>query len=238
MRIPKYYTQKLRILELISEAPAGSALPTERELAERFGTSRTTIRQAIGELVAEGRLRRTQGSGTFVAEPPVLHVRQLTSFSDDLQGLTVEGPTLGIERVPAEREVAAALGVSPGSAVHRIERVRHHAGEPLAHEIAFLPDELPGLAAELERRGSLYETLDEGYGVRISGAEDEIATALATPAQATVLGVEIGSPLLVVHRTAWEASGRAVEWTTSVFRGDRFRFRARSGERPDPRHER
>ena len=60
-------------------------MPTERELAERFETSRTTVRQAIAELVVDGRLERTQGRGTFVAQPKLMQVRQLTSFSQDLQ---------------------------------------------------------------------------------------------------------------------------------------------------------
>src|SRR6185295_15196054 len=76
---------KSEILALIADLPAGSAVPTERELAERFETSRTTVRQAIAELVVDGRLERTQGRGTFVAQPKLMQVRQLTSFSQDLQ---------------------------------------------------------------------------------------------------------------------------------------------------------
>ena len=87
---------------------------------------------------------------------------------------------------------------------------------------------MPRLRAELDRRGSLYDTLREAYGVALARAEDVVETGLATPREADVLGVDVGAPMLVIRRTAHDADGRAVEYTRSVFRGDRFRFVARS----------
>ena len=84
MKVPKYYQVKSGILDLIVGLPPGTAIPTERELAAQFETSRTTVRQAIAELVVDGRLERAQGRGTFVAHPKLMQVRQLTSFSQDL----------------------------------------------------------------------------------------------------------------------------------------------------------
>ncbi|GAB2547349.1 GntR family transcriptional regulator [Leucobacter ruminantium] len=223
---PKYYTQKLRILELIEGAQPGDPLPTERELAERFDTSRTTIRQALTELVMEGRVERVQGRGTFVADPPIITVRQLTSLSEDLDATRLESDVLGIEEEPATAEVAAALGVPPGATVTRVDRVRRHAGSPLAREIARLPGRYPELHERLAERGSLYRTLEEVYGIAIASVDDEIATELADPAEAALLGIEVGLPLLVARRTARAKDGAAVEFTRSVFRGDRFRFRA------------
>jgi GntR family transcriptional regulator len=230
VKVPKYYTQKLRIAELIDGAAPGTALPTERELAEQFGTSRTTVRQALSELVVEGRLERVQGSGTFVAEPKVMHVRQLTSFSQDLNGRQPTSVILALEQVPATKAVADKLGVRVGTRVHRLERLRYLADEALAHETAYLPGKLPRLRDELDRRGSLYQTLAEAYDIHITAAEDDVETALASPLEAELLRVDVGLPLLLVHRTAWNEHGDAVEWTRSVFRGDRFRFRARIGK--------
>jgi GntR family transcriptional regulator len=229
VKVPKYYTHKIRIAELIDGAPPGTALPTERELAEQFQTSRTTVRQALTELVVEGRLERVQGRGTFVAAPRLVHVRQLTSFSQDLSGQRPTSVILGLEHLPAPKSVAAQLQVRAGTKVHRLERLRCQADEPLAHETAFLTGDLPRLRAELDRRGSLYQTLSEAYGIQITSAEDEVETALASPEEAGLLGAEVGLPLLIVHRTAWDQHGTVVEWTRSVFRGDRFRFQARIG---------
>ncbi len=229
MRVPKYYLVKNEILALMEHLAPGSAVPTERELAERFATSRTTVRQAIAELVIDGRVERVQGSGTFVAQPKLMHVRQLTSFSQDLEALGRRpgSVVLGITEEPADDEVSAHLEVAPGTPIHRVERVRTAGEEPIAHEIAHLAVDLPGLARHLELRGSLYRTLDEDYGILLASVEDVIETALADPIEASLLGVDTGLPILLVHRTGRDAQGRAVEWTRSVFRGDRFRFIAR-----------
>jgi len=232
VKVPKYYEQKVRIAELIDGAPAGTPLPTERELAERFDTSRTTIRQALAELVVEGRLERTQGRGTFVAEPKLIHVRQLTSFSQDLSAAQPTSVILSLELEPASPAVAGHLGVRVGTRVHRLDRLRCQAEEPLARETAYLPGRLPRLRAQLERRGSLYATLREAYDIHITSAVDDVETALASPEEASLLGVDVGLPMLVVHRTAWDADSHVVEWTRSVFRGDRFRFQARIGPTP------
>jgi GntR family transcriptional regulator len=110
-----------------------------------------------------------------------------------------------------------------------VERLRTAAEEPIAHEIAHLAGPLPDLENQLAQRGSLYRTLDEAFGIALASVEDVIETSLADPVEASLLGVDTGLPMLLIHRTARDAQGRPVEWTRSVFRGDRFRFVARHG---------
>lgn len=229
VKVPKYYRVKRGILDLIADIPPGGAVPTERELASRFATSRTTVRQAIAELVVDGRLQREQGRGTFVARPKLMQVRPLTSFSQDLdsEGWRPGSVVLEVTEMPAQGEVSERLGVEAGTPIHRVERLRTASDEPIAHEIAHLPGPLPGLAERLDELSSLYRTLREAYGIEIVTVEDTVETMLANPLEADLLGVDTGLPMLLVHRTGWDASGRVVEWTTSVFRGDRFRFVSR-----------
>lgn len=229
VRVPKYYQVRTQILALIEGLPPGAAVPTERELAARFDTSRTTVRRAIAELVVDGRLRRTQGSGTFVAQPKLMMVRPLTSFSQDLtaEGWRPGALVLSLSEVAAEGEAADRLQLAPGAPIHRIERLRTAAGETIAHEVAMVPGPLPGLDGELTARGSLYLTLAQVYGRMIDAVEDVVETTTADPVTAGLLKVETGLPLLLVHRTGWDSGGRPVEWTRSLFRGDRFRFVAR-----------
>lgn len=229
VRVPKYYRLKQDLLAMIDEGEPGTALPTERELAVRFDTSRTTVRQALAELVVEGKLERTQGRGTFISEPKLITLRQLTSLSEDLaeRGSDTQSEVLDVSRVPADAQVGAALELAPASTVERVERVRVVDGAPIAHETAFLRAPLPRLRAELERYGSLYRTLREVYDIAIAAAEDSVETALASPRQAQLLHCDTGLPMLLVCRTAWDGTGRPVEFTRSVFRGDRFRFVAR-----------
>ena len=146
MKVPKYYRVKREILALIADLPTGAAVPTEREFAEQFDTSRTTVRQAIAELVIEGRLERTQGRGTFVSQPKLMQVRQATSFSQDL---TAEGwsPGSRILAVTVEQATDAMVGplrVEPGQPVQRVERLRTRGDEVIAHEVAHLPGVFPG----------------------------------------------------------------------------------------------
>ena len=216
---------KEQLRGLVDAGEPGTALPTERELAEQLATSRTTVRQAIAELVVEGLLVRTQGSGTYIAEPGVVHIRQLSSFTDDLGAARIENRVLGVTVEPATGETAQRLGVAT---VSRVDRVRIVDGVPLAHESARLAGEFPGLAGELERRGSLYTTLRDVYGIALQAVEDTVQTQLADPVTANLLDVETGHPLLLVHRLGETAGGRPVEWTRSAYRGDRFRFVARA----------
>ncbi len=234
MKVPKYYQVKSGILDLIVGLPPGTAIPTERELAAQFETSRTTVRQAIAELVVDGRLERAQGRGTFVAHPKLMQVRQLTSFSQDLssEGWVPGSIVIDVATQDADDEVARHLNLPTGSPIHRVERLRTAADEPIAHEVAHLPGSLVGLADELAARGSLYRALREAYGIEIVTVEDTVETVLADPVQASLLDVDTGLPLLLIHRTALDADGHVVEWTRSVFRGDRFRFVAR--HRLDP----
>ncbi len=226
MKVPKYFHVKSQILGLIADLGPGDPVPTERDLAEMFATSRTTVRRAIAELVADGRLVHTQGRGTFVAQPKLMQVRQLTSFSQDLthEGWRPGSIVLDIAEVPADAEVTARLQVPEGQSVHRVERLRTAADQPIAHEIAHLPGPLPGLAEQLERHGSLYATLRESYGVELAVVEDTVETSVADPQQADLLGCDTGQPMLLIHRTGLDVDGNLVEWTRSVFRGDRFRF--------------
>src|ERR1700756_5314740 len=145
---PKYYAVKRHLLEFIGSLEPGAAVPTERELALRMQTSRTTVRQALGELVVEGRLVRRQGSGTYVAEPKVTWPLYVASFTEQVKasGFTPSSEVLRTQRIAAGAELAGRLGVRPGSPVYRIERVRLADAWPIAVETSWLAaDRFPGL---------------------------------------------------------------------------------------------
>lgn len=238
MRVPKYYQVKRQILELIVDAAPGAPLPTERELADRFGTSRTTVRQAIAELVVDGRIDRVQGRGTFVAAPKILLPQ--VSFSSNVvaRGQRPGRVIVSAGCVAADEELAAKLQVDVGSVVTRLEVLRTVDGEPLAHETAHLPGDLTELVGRLEAQDSLYRMLAADYDMAIVEVEDVVETALCDPVRAELLGVTTGLPLLVVHRTGFGADGRPVEWTESAFRGDRYRFVSRRRLEEDAPHHR
>ncbi|GAA1521269.1 GntR family transcriptional regulator [Sphaerisporangium rubeum] len=226
-RIPKYYDVKRSLLELTKSLPAGAALPPERALAVRFETSRTTVRQALTELVVEGRLLRIQGKGTFVAQPKVAQVLALTSYTGDLRTVGLEPDTkiLDISYISADETLAKRLGINPGGRVLRIHRLRLANGEPMSIDTTHLSARrFSRLRRELEVHASLYETLHNAYNVRLTDAEEVIETVLATPYDAQVLGVDVGLPMLLLTRHAFDADGQPVEWAQSLYRGDRYKF--------------
>ncbi|MEU2989362.1 GntR family transcriptional regulator [Streptomyces griseoincarnatus] len=228
-RVPKYYRIKQRLLQMTDERAPGSPMPAERLLAVEFGTSRTTVRKALLELVSEGRLDRIQGKGTFVARPKVYRTLQLTSYTEDMraQGLNPASRVLDIGHVAADEELAALLEVEPGSKLLRIERLRLAGGEPMAIEATHLSARrFPGLRRNLTRHTSLYTTLAEVYGVRPAEADETIETSPATLREAGLLGTDVGLPMLLLSRHSRDENGRPVEWVRSVYRGSRYKFTA------------
>src|SRR6201984_1644319 len=139
-RLPKYYQVKRQLLELTAALDAGSPVPPERELARSYGTSRTTVRQALAELVIEGRLLRMQGKGTFVAMPKVAQMLELSSYTEGMraQGLHPQTNILDTNYIGADDELAALLGIRPGSRVLRMPRLGLADGEPMSVDASHL----------------------------------------------------------------------------------------------------
>src|ERR1700731_1181945 len=235
-RLPKYYQVKRQLLELTAALDAGSPVPPERELARSYGTSRTTVRQALAELVIEGRLLRMQGKGTFVARPKVAQPLELASYTEGMRahGLHPQTKILDIGYVAADEPLAELLGIRPGGRALRIHRLRLADGEPMSIDTSHLPARrFPGLRKQLERHRSLYETLSSAYGIQLAEAQETIKTELAAPPAAQLPEVEAGLPLLRLSRHAYDVTGEPVEWAQSWYRGDRYKFVTRLRRTPD-----
>jgi GntR family transcriptional regulator len=235
LRLPKYYQVKKQLLEFTSAMSPGAPVPPERELARLYGTSRTTVRQALAELVIEGRLLRMQGKGTFVAKPKVAQALELASYTEGMRqhGLHPQTKILDIGYVTADDQLAALLGIRTGGRALRVHRLRLADGEPMSIDTSHLPARrFPGLRRQLERHASLYETLRTGYGIQLAEAEETIETVLADPHDARLLGVDAGIPLLLLSRHAIDSTGQPVEFAQSWYRGDRYKFVTRLRRTP------
>jgi GntR family transcriptional regulator len=229
-REPKYYSVKRHLLDLIAALPPGSLVPTERVLTVELGTSRTTVRRALSELVGEGRLVRRQGSGTYVAEPKITWPLQMTSFTEQASanGYSTGTRLLEATRTRADEEIAQRLAVRPGASTYFIERLRLVDDTPMAVETSHLSAaRFPGLIGELRKKTSLYRVLAESYGVQPVEAEETIETASASPREADLLDIDTGSPILVLGRHSFDGHGEPIEYVRSWYRGDRYTFVAR-----------
>ena len=203
-------------------APAGALVEKEVAMAARLGVSRPTTRQAFQELVDQGLLLRTRGVGTRVAPERIHRPMTPTSLFDDLAatGRRPASRVLEHAQVPADDDVARALGVTPGTAVVRVRRLRTADGEPLALMTNHLLPALAPSAEALAERG-LYDLL-RARGAEVFVVHQSIGARLATPEEAELLGEEEPAAVLTMERVAVDPVGRVVEHGAHVYRADRY----------------
>lgn len=232
--VPLYFqvAQHLEAAIEHGDLQVGDRLENEVTLAERWGLSRPTMRQAIGHLVDRGLLVRQRGVGTEVVRRQVQRAVQLTSLYEDLRD-SGQDPTTEVivhERAPAEGVVAEQLGLPAGTEIVRLERLRRARGVPLAILRNWLPVPLAGSIsrAALEETG-LYACL-QAAGATVHSAQQRIGARAASPAEAALLDLRRGAPLLTMERTAFDERARAIEWGSHVYdaRGYSFTVTLRS----------
>lgn len=227
---PRYIQLANRIRELIRDGSwkAGEALPSERSIVEATSLSRVTIRKALELLVKEGLLQQRHGSGTYVSEESdriEQSLGTLTGFSEDMHSLGHVPSARWIERSIGNpsMEETMMLGLSPGEQVARLHRLRLADGEPLAVEMAVVP---ASILPDVERmRESLYKTL-EAKNVLPEKALQRMHACRLPAFEAQLLECEEGEPALYIERLSRLESGRAIEFTRSYYRGDRYDFLA------------
>ncbi|MFL6099524.1 MAG: GntR family transcriptional regulator [Actinomycetales bacterium] len=232
--VPLYYQVAQQLEQAIAsgQLSAGDRLENELDLADRFGLSRPTVRQAIQELVRQGLLVRKRGVGTQVVHGQVKRPVELSSLYDDLErsGQQPRTAVLARELVVADPRLAGALGVAVGAPVTRIERLRSAGEEPLALMCNWLPADLADFTAEdLEGQG-LYELMRR-RGVHMRIATQRIGARAASVNEARLLHERKGAPLLTMERTAYDDSGRAVEFGSHVYRAQNYSFEVTLVER-------
>jgi GntR family transcriptional regulator len=223
-------TVERRIRELISSGQMGEdgRLPTERELAERLGVSRTTVRQVLDRLEHAGSVHRRRGrtGGTFVNRGRVdLDFGYLAGIPAYLraQGFRPGAHVVSARMIPADRTTARALRIGIGALVYEVIRVRLADEVRISLEHARIPVALaPDLLAQ-PLDDSIYELLAERYGVTCVKAVERMVAVLADADQAEVLGIKVGDPLMAIERVAYDAGEQPVEYSTDLFRGDRTR---------------
>ena len=216
-----------RVLELIEPLSVGDAIPSERQLGLDLSVSRLTVRAALDELVREGYLVRRRGAGTFVAEPKVAKGIDITSFSDDMRarGLTPGSRTLDMREIPAGARLGRILHVSPSESVIAVKRLRFADGEPMAIELLHTRSSLvPGLTSSDLEANSFYDLLDARYGISIIGGTQTVEPTVTNEEESSALGVPLHSPALLFERVTRSTEGDVVEYTSSTYRGDRYRL--------------
>lgn len=225
--IPLYFQIATRIEAAIMDGtlPAGARLENEISLGERLGLSRPTVRRAIQDLVEKGLLVRRRGIGTQVVHGQVTRGVELTSLFEDLQrsGKKPSTTILDFKVINASKRDAEHLGVKVGEPVLYVHRVRYADGVAVSVMENWLPTDFTDITRDDLDDLGLYQVM-RSRGVNLRVAKQRIGARKATPEEAKLLKLEKGGALLTMDRTAYDNSGRAVEYGHHCYRPDLYSF--------------
>ncbi len=207
----------------------GDIIPSESELAIRFGVSQGTVRKAIDEMAAENLLVRRQGKGTFVAthNDPRSFFRFLRLAANEGELQPSKSVPLECWRAKAGPDVARTLALEPGAPIIIVRRLLCFANEPVVFDEIYLPGELfPDLTLDILKSGtsSLYSLFESRYGVRMIRADERLRAVSADRVSSELLQVAEGSPLLLVERVTFTYADKPVEWRRGYYSTQNFHY--------------
>ena len=214
---PLYGQIKHRLLQDYASLPYYSAFPSEREICERYGVSRPTVRTALKQLEDEGVIVKLPRKGTFFLgnKPHVDHqLASATGFFNDvrLQGRTTTSKVLFQNVEKASARIAQLLGVAEGDMIFRLERLRYLDGRIYSLSDSYLPMEyLPLLVKEDFTSSSLYDTLSRQGVVPYQGRQ-QLTFKPADVYEAMHLEIQEGTPLSVLGSRMYTEQGRLIEY--------------------------
>jgi GntR family transcriptional regulator len=226
-----FYSQLREILldRLANEWMTGDKLPSEADLCSHYEVSRTVVRQAVDQLAQEGLIVKVKGVGAFVADHKVdtTFIQRAAGFYDEMvqQGRKISGRVLELKVIPATVRVAAQLEIPIGADVVQFDRVRYVDDAPAQVVDTRLPAaRFPGFEGIDMTDQSLYQVLAERYDCRPATGRRRVEARAAEPAEAELLEIPVGAPVLVMQSLTRDARHQPFEWFVAVYRADRFQF--------------
>ena len=233
-RLPFYEQLKQLIQREIArdKLEPGHLMPSESEMCQRYGVSRTVVRQAVGELVHEGVLQRKRGKGTFVAKPKLSEqfMESTVGFFEDMvtHGHSVTSTVLSCDIVEVVGRVRELLGSAPGTRCIEIVRLRSVNDEVVAFAKSYVCRDNPQMLEFLQNAdlstASLYRILEETFGLRIDTGHRSIEATTAHGMMTKLLEVAPGDPLLYIESVARDHDGSVVECFQAWHRADRMKI--------------
>lgn len=226
------YDQLVDLLKekIENELKPDSMLPSERELAERYALSRTTVRLALQELEKMGYIYRKHGLGTFVSDLSnhAMNLVGTYSFTEQMKamGKIPETKILEFKIVEATKYFANNLQVKLGEPLIKIKRLRSADGMPMMVERSYLPRKtFMTLTREDLDVMPLYDLFSHQFHQIIKLAEEEFYASIARNKDAEMLEIKENSSVLNLVRTTYNDRNEVIEFTLSVARADQFRYK-------------
>jgi GntR family transcriptional regulator len=228
--VPKYHQVYLLLRQHLDEGRYAAGLPGELALTREFGVARVTVRRALEQLAAEGRITRSPGRGTAVvaaADGAPAHTQPpLTGLLENIVHMSLRTTVQVIDcQLMAASDLAARrLEIDAGQPVQRAVRVRSTRDGPLSHITTHVPAALAQRFGRRELARKPILVLLEESGVVIGRAVQTVSARLADAQVAPLLDVAVGSPLLAVDRLVRDADDRPVQWLQGLYRPDRYQY--------------
>lgn len=226
---PLYKQLKAELLDYIEgNLKEGDALPIESEIEKLYGVSRITVRKTIEELVRDGVVTKTQGRGTFVQSRRIAQkAGTITSWTEEmnLKGKKTETKNLMISEMEPSKRIANALNLSKGEKVICVKRLRSADGEPISILINYFRSKYtPGFLDKGLTKESLYELLEEEYGIQLERAHEIVKARISNDLEAIELGVSPDSAILHITRVSYLPDGTPFELVEMANRSDRYEY--------------
>ena len=225
--LPLYSQLQNIMVEKIKEGiyPLDKALPSEFELVDTYGVSRTTVRQAIDNLVKDGYLEKRRGVGTFVVDRKkknLWDLQELKSFREEFisKGFVVRTEALKITCIKINNELKEIFSEKI-SECYCLERLRYINEKPVICVTTYVPKDIaPGLDTYNFSKESLFDILSKKYNVQIKYATKEFKAISATSSDAKLLNIEKNSPIQLVKTITYDEKNVPIEYSISRDRGD------------------
>ncbi|MCK1492183.1 GntR family transcriptional regulator [Bradyrhizobium sp. 180] len=214
---------------------AGTQLPSEEGLIDRFGVSRATVRKAVEHLMARGLVEIRRGIGTFVSDPKIRQeLTELSGFVEDMVALGRKPTARLLDQRPvaADNTVAQHLGLAPGTKVYRIKRVRIADGVAMSFDETYLPLEIGKKIVKNDLEAEpIFALLEGKYGIPLINAEYQLEAVTAEEQVASALGTPVGSAIFLIERTSYTEGLRPIDYEKLHYRGDLIKFVTRLSRR-------
>ena len=230
--IPKYLQISFWLKELIETGryQRGEQLPSEVELARMCDVTRTTVRQAIAELTAEGLLRKEKGTGTFVSAPTPAELRHklehISSTTDLMQDSGIKQRSKVLEKriIQAEDKIAGALFLGSNKKIIRVRRVRMGNSTPYVYEESYLPFDLFNGIQDMDLTGSMYKLISEQFNVVLARCAQTISAVNLNADIANILQLPENAAGIFMESLTFDENSIPVEILYSYLRGDTYKL--------------
>ena len=204
----------------------GDLLPSEKKLMDIYDVSRITIRNALKLLESKGLIRKIQGKGALVNETIFWYPNHLISFTKDMEIKGKKSFSKVLEKKVVKGSDLGILNLRENIDLFKLKRIRFTDDEPVALQIHFVRyDFVPGIESLEFSRRSLYDTLENDYGLEISHVEQEIKARMPTEEEFKLLGMNPDIPVFFVKSKIYMSEGIILAWGFSIFKSDKYAIR-------------